>query len=123
MKKLAEFLPSEIGDVLAGLATTSRAMDKWMLQLDSAGQKGPETALEGVLIVVRSCCTTDRKMCTISPLHIPIPCSLLGTIYTFLAIWQCVHRCFGRCFHSTHTGPLAVRPFLSALSLVVGRGV
>jgi hypothetical protein len=39
-------------DVLASLATTSRAMDKWMLQLDSAGQKGPETTLEGVLIVL-----------------------------------------------------------------------
>jgi hypothetical protein len=39
-------------DVLASLATTSRAMDKWMLQLDSTGQKGPETTLEGVLIVL-----------------------------------------------------------------------
>jgi len=84
--------------------------------------KGPETTLEGVLIVVKSCRTTDRKICNI-PLYIPKPCSLLGTIYTFLAIWQCVHRCFGKCFHSTHTRPLAVRPFLSALCLVVGRGV
>src|SRR5271154_1677331 len=116
------FSPSEIGDVLASLATTSRAMDKWMLQLDSACLKGPETTLEGVLIVVKSCRTTDRKICNI-PLYIPKPCSLLGTIYTFLAIWQCVHRCFGKCFHSTHTRPLAVRPFLSALCLVVGRGV
>ena len=41
-------------DVLASLATTSRAMDKWMLQLDSACQKGPETTLEGVLIVLVS---------------------------------------------------------------------
>src|SRR5271170_1696483 len=99
------FSPSEIADVLASLATPSRAMDKWMLQLDSACQKGPETTLEEVLIVVKSCCTTDWKICNISPCHIPKPCSLLGTIYTFLAIWQCVHRCFGKCFHSTHTRP------------------
>jgi hypothetical protein len=73
--------------------------------------------------LVKSCCTTDWKICNISPLHIPKPCSLLGTIYTFLAIWQCVHRCFRKCCHSTHTRPLAVRPFLSTLCLVVGRGV
>ena len=43
------FSASEIGDVLANLATTSRAMDKWMSQLDSAGRKCPETTLEGFL--------------------------------------------------------------------------
>jgi hypothetical protein len=48
------FSPSEIGDVLANLATTSRAMDKWMSQLDSAGRKCPETPLEGFLTVVKS---------------------------------------------------------------------
>ena len=47
--------------------------------------------------------------------HVPKPCSLLGAIHTFLAIWQCVHRCFGKCFHSTHTRPRAVRPFLKCL--------
>jgi hypothetical protein len=43
-----DFLPSDFGDVLANLATTSRAMDQRMLQLDSAGQKGPEITLEGL---------------------------------------------------------------------------
>jgi hypothetical protein len=54
-------LPSDFGDVLANLATTSRAMDKWMLRLDSAGQKGPEIILEGILIVVEGCFTAERK--------------------------------------------------------------
>src|SRR5271155_5363556 len=34
--------------------------------------------LEEVLIVIKSCCTTDWKICNISPRHIPKPCSLLG---------------------------------------------
>ena len=45
-------MPSDFGDVLATLATTSRAMGKWRLRLDSAGQKGPEITFVGVLIVV-----------------------------------------------------------------------
>ena len=57
------FLPSDFGDVLANLATTSRTTDKWMLQLDSAGQKGPEITLEGILIVVEGCFTADRRTC------------------------------------------------------------
>jgi hypothetical protein len=36
-------------------------MDKWMLRLDSAGQKGPEIILEGILIVVEGCFTAERK--------------------------------------------------------------
>jgi len=50
---------SDFGDVLANLATTSRGMDKWILQLDSGGQKGQEISLKGVLIVVQRCFTTD----------------------------------------------------------------
>src|SRR5271154_2096082 len=49
----ADFFPSDFGDVLANLATASRTMDKWMLRLDSAGQKGLEITLEGILIVIR----------------------------------------------------------------------
>jgi hypothetical protein len=41
------------------LATTSRAMGKWMSRLDSAGQKGPEITLEGILIVVEGWFTAD----------------------------------------------------------------
>jgi hypothetical protein len=56
VKKLwAEFFAlrgSDFGHVLATFAITSRAMGKWMLRLDSAGQKGPEITLEGILIVV-----------------------------------------------------------------------
>ena len=55
------FWPSDFGDVLVNLATTSRAMDKWMLRLDSAGQKGPEITLEGILIVVEGCFTAERN--------------------------------------------------------------
>jgi len=52
-KGRTEFSPSDFGDILANLATTNRAMDKWMSQLNSAGQKGSEITLEGVLIVGR----------------------------------------------------------------------
>jgi hypothetical protein len=59
-KSWRNFLPSDFGDVLATLATTSRAMSKWMLRLDSAGQKGPEITLEGILIVVEGWFTAER---------------------------------------------------------------
>jgi len=36
-------------------------MDKWMLRLDSADQKGPEIPLEGVLIVVEGWFTAERS--------------------------------------------------------------
>jgi hypothetical protein len=55
------FLLSDFGDVLANLATTNKAMDKWRLRLDSAGQKGPEITLEGILIVVEGCFTAERS--------------------------------------------------------------
>jgi hypothetical protein len=35
-------------------------MGKWILRLDSAGQKGPEITLEGILIVVEGCFTAER---------------------------------------------------------------
>ena len=54
-------MPSDFGDVLANLATTCRAMDKWMLRLDSAAEKGPEISLEGILIVVEGCFTAERS--------------------------------------------------------------
>jgi hypothetical protein len=34
-------------------------MGKWVLRLDSAGQKGPEINLEGILIVVEGWFTAD----------------------------------------------------------------
>ena len=65
VKKLwAEFFAlrgSDFGHVLANLATTSRAPDKWMSRLDSAGQKGPEITLEGILIVVEGWFTAERN--------------------------------------------------------------
>ena len=54
-------MPSDFGDVRANLATTSRATNKWMLRLDSAGQKGPEITLEGLLIVVEGSFTAERN--------------------------------------------------------------
>jgi len=48
----AEFLLSDFGDVLAILATTSRATDNWMLGLDLADQKGPHSTSETILVAV-----------------------------------------------------------------------
>ena len=36
-------------------------MHKWMLPLDSTGQKGPEIPLEEVLNIVEGCFTTARN--------------------------------------------------------------
>ena len=41
-------------NVSACFSTTKAIIDKWMLQLDSARQIGPETTLQGILIVVES---------------------------------------------------------------------
>jgi len=45
---------------LACISSTDEAMDKLMAQLDSAGQKGPEITLGGILIVVRG--SPQRRM-------------------------------------------------------------
>jgi len=73
-------LPSNFGDVLAHLAT-STAMDKWMFRLNSAGQKGPEITLEGILIVVEECFTAERNGSGLSNSH----CTWLLPFYTYLA--------------------------------------
>jgi hypothetical protein len=65
------FLPSDFGDVLANLATTSRAMDQIMLQLDSAGQKGPEITFEGILILVEGRFTAERSGSDLTKTHLP----------------------------------------------------
>src|SRR5271170_1224416 len=49
------FSPSDFGDVLACISTTTAAVDKWMSQVDSAGQKGPEITLKRNLMLVRGC--------------------------------------------------------------------
>jgi hypothetical protein len=54
------FLLSDFGDVLAILATTSRAMDKWISQLDLASQKGLNSTSISLLVIADSCCTTGR---------------------------------------------------------------
>jgi len=55
-------LLSNFGDVpVATTVTSGRSMDKPMSQLDSAGQKGPEITLEGVLIVVKGWFTAGRN--------------------------------------------------------------
>ena len=79
-------MPSDFGDVLANLATTSRAPDKWMSRLDSAGQKGPEITLEGVLIVVEGSFTAERngsglpKSQPVTPVFLHISCKLLTSV-------------------------------------------
>ena len=62
VKKLwAEFFALRLWRCSGQPSTTSRAMDKWMLRLDSADQKGPEITLEGILIVVEGCFTAERN--------------------------------------------------------------
>ena len=58
---VAEFENWKMRIFLGCAATTSSAMGKWRLRLDSARQVGLETALEGVLIVVVGCCTTSES--------------------------------------------------------------
>src|SRR5271170_3663667 len=42
-------------------STTGSPMDKWMAQADSAHQIGPETTLQGVLIVEEVGCAVGKK--------------------------------------------------------------
>jgi len=79
-------LSSDFGDALGNLVTTSRAMNKWMLQLDSTGQKGPEITLEGVLIVVESGFMIGKQLVRIS-LSLYISCKLLWEIPEQLCIY------------------------------------
>jgi hypothetical protein len=53
-KSCRNFLLSEIGHDFACTSTTSRPMDKWILQADSAHQIGLKPTLQGILIVVES---------------------------------------------------------------------
>ena len=61
-------------------------MDKWMLRLDSTGQKGPEIPLEGVLIVVEGCFTAEingsdltKTHTTLAPAFLHLSCKLLSS--------------------------------------------
>ena len=107
------FLPSDFGDVLANLATTNRVMDKWMLWLDSAGQKGPEITLEGILIVVEGCLTAERSgsgswldqhtLLPMAPIFLHISRKLLSSllaqqhgVYCHGLPGSCVRKCRNR---------------------------
>ena len=48
------FRSQKLGADFACTSTTGSPMHKWMPQADSAHQIGPETILQGVLIVVES---------------------------------------------------------------------
>jgi hypothetical protein len=50
-------------------STTSCAMVKWVIQADSAGHKGPEITLEGILIVVEGCFTAQRSGSDLTKTH------------------------------------------------------
>ena len=72
---------------MAPTARTSRAMEKWMLVLDSAGQKGPEIPLEGILIVVEGCFTAEingsgltKTHTTLAPAFVHISRKLLSSL-------------------------------------------
>ena len=52
---------SEIGDVSCCEATTSGAMGKWMLRLDSACLTGLEIPFHGILMVVTGCSTGGKE--------------------------------------------------------------
>ena len=75
-------MPSDFGDVLPN-ATPSSAMDKWMLRLDSAGQKGPEITLEGFLIVVEGCFTAERSGSGKLQVDQNTDCTWLLSFYTY----------------------------------------
>src|SRR5271170_1853623 len=53
-KSWRNFSLSEIGPDFACTSTTSSPMDEWMPQVVSAHGIGPETTLQGILIVVES---------------------------------------------------------------------
>src|SRR5271170_2142496 len=53
-KSWRNFSLSEIGPDFACTSTTCGPMDKWMPQADSAHEIGPDTILQGVLILVES---------------------------------------------------------------------
>jgi hypothetical protein len=84
-------------------------MGKWILRLDSAGQKGPEITLKGILIVVEGCFTAEISatcFCSLSlALTTPKPrAQVLGyKTPLFLANWQRVPRCLeGGSIQLTH---------------------
>ena len=75
---MAEIIKKKFGRnfYLRNLATTRGVMDKWMLRLDSAGQKGPEITLEGILIVVEGYFTAERNGSGLTKTHIMAPAFL-----------------------------------------------
>src|ERR1700685_3651787 len=94
-------------------------MDKWMLRLDSAGQKGPEITLKGILIVVEGyftaeiSTTSDLLLFPVPGAHNPKTLSASSwlqdpTLPRKLAVCPPVP---GRRLYSTHAQPLAVCPF------------
>ena len=102
---------SDFGDVLANLATTSRAMDKWMLQLDSAAQKGPEISLEGILIVVEGCVTAEvngssltKTNTTLAPAFLHISRKLLSSLLAEQHVVYC-YSLSGLCIRKCGNGP------------------
>jgi len=98
------FLLSDFGDVLANLATTNKAMDKWRLRLDSAGQK-VEGSFTAEISTTCFCSlslalTTPKPRAQVlgykTPLFLAnwqrVPwCLEGGSIQLTLSHWQCVH--------------------------------
>jgi hypothetical protein len=122
------FLLSDFGYVLANLATTNKAMDEWRLRLDSAGQKGPEINLKGILIVVEGCFTAEISTTCFCSLalkpHNPQTSNASSWLQdpTLPANWHCVPRCMeGGSIQLTHGHRHCVHS-LSALRPVVWRG-
>jgi len=129
------FLLSDFGDVLANLATTNKAMDKWRLRLDIAGQK-----VEGYFTAeISTTCfcslslalTTPKPRAQVlgykTPLFLAnwqrVPwCLEGGSIQLTLSHWQCVPRCLeGGSIQLTHGHWHCVHS-LSALRPVVWKG-
>jgi len=71
------FLLSDFGDVLANLATTNKAMDKWRLRLDSAGQK-----VEGCFTAERSGSGSgfENTLSPMAPVFLHISRKLLSSL-------------------------------------------
>jgi hypothetical protein len=60
-KALGGIFASGVLNLFACNSTTKGAMVKWRQRLDSAGQKGPEIAMEGVLILLEGNFTAERN--------------------------------------------------------------
>jgi hypothetical protein len=115
-KTLGGIFGSGVFNLFACNSTTKGVMVKWRQRLDSAGQKGPEIAMEGVLILAEVNFTAERngsgltKSQSVAPVFLRISHKLLSVLVAFCS-W-CLLPQFAR-FDSTRNP----RPQLHTIQL------